>query len=107
MAPDREAAFWAARDLLTLAAVGRCIDELGLACDERQTIRLDHRIQGERGAGLALAPAAVAAVHEERLRLHAIPHPLAVAAAFERERHRKAKHTASPTCTVPSRSTRA
>src|SRR5260221_14109094 len=58
-----------------------------------------------RSAGLALAPAAMAAVHEERPGLHAVAHVFAVTAAFEPESH--GTRTASPTCTAPSRSTRA
>ena len=48
-------------------------------------VRLDQRVQCERGAGFALAPAAVAAVHEQRLRRHPVAHVAARAAAFERK----------------------
>src|SRR5262245_13757207 len=85
MAPHCDAAVRAARDLLAVAAVGRRVDQLGRIAEHADAIHLDHRVERERRTGLALAPAAVAAMDEQRPRLHAVAHALAIAAAFERE----------------------
>ena len=47
-------------------------------------IRFNHRVQRERGPGFPLAPAAVAAMHEQGPGRHAVAHSPAGAAAFER-----------------------
>src|SRR5512138_1032514 len=107
VAPKGDAALAAARDLLALPALRRCLDQLRFCAQQGDAIGFDQRVERERRAALALAPAAVAAVHEERLRLHAVAHLPAVAAALEREAHRLSTVTASPTRTLPSRSTRA
>src|SRR3546814_15532590 len=49
----------------------------------RHPVRLDEGVQHEGGAGFPLAPAAVAAVHDERRRRHAVADFAAVAAAFD------------------------
>src|SRR5688572_9802447 len=85
VAPEGDAAARAARYRLALAAGGRRVDQFRLAAEERHAIRLDHGVQGEGGAGFALAPATMAAVHEEWRRFHAIADAAAVATAFERE----------------------
>ena len=85
VAPQRDAALRAARDLLALAAVRRRVDDVGLAVQQAHAVGLDHRVERERRAGLALAPAAMAAVHEQRLARHAVAHRAAGAAALERE----------------------
>ena len=73
----------AAGDLLTLATVGRRVDDLNLPLQQLYTIGLDERIQGEGCPRLSLAPVAMAAVNEQRTRCHAIAHEAASAAAVE------------------------
>jgi hypothetical protein len=53
-----------------------------LARQQFDAVGLDHGVERKRSAGLALAPAAVAAMHEERPRRHAIAHLATGAAAF-------------------------
>src|SRR5690606_33135830 len=85
-APDRDAALRAARDHLALAALGWREHDFRLFGERDDPIGLDQRIERERGAALALAPAAVAAVDEQRRALEAIADRPAGAAAFDRER---------------------
>src|SRR3546814_4516566 len=84
MAPQRYPAAGAAHDLLSLAAAGRRVDGVRLAAKQFDTGGLDHRVERERAAGLALAPAAVAAMHEQRHRGEAVAHGAAGATAFVR-----------------------
>jgi len=49
-----------------VAAVGRHLDELGLAAQQRHRGELDHGVMRERTARLALASGAMAAVDEHR-----------------------------------------
>src|SRR3546814_2944480 len=72
-------------DLLPLAAVRWRIDDLRRGAQQRHAIRLDHRIQRERRTGLTLAPAAMAAMHEQRFRFEPVAHEAAITAAFDRE----------------------
>src|SRR3546814_18529715 len=91
MAPQRYPAAGAAHDLLSLAAAGRRVDGVRLAAEQFDTGGLDHRVERERAAGLALAPAAVAAMHEQRHRGEAVAHGAAGVPAFVRSvviRHR-------------------
>ena len=44
------------------------------AAELRDAVGFDHRVQRERRAGLALAPATMAAVNEQRRAFHAIAH---------------------------------
>src|SRR5205809_4198582 len=77
VAPDRDAAPGAAGDLLALAAVGRRVDDLDLTLEQLNAVGFDHGVQREGSAALALAPAAVAAVNEKRLRRHSVAHKTA------------------------------
>src|SRR3546814_15136548 len=86
MAPQHDPASRTARDLLPLAAVRWRIDDLRRGAQQRHAIRLDHRIQRERRTGLTLAPAAMAAMHEQRFRFEPVAHEAAITAAFDRER---------------------
>src|SRR4051794_22915221 len=54
----------------------------------------NHRVERERRARFALAPAAVAAVHEQRAAFHAVAHVPAVAAALEGKSGRRPDHIA-------------
>src|SRR6185312_1708245 len=81
--PQRDAAVRAAGDLLASAAVGRRRHPFGFAGQQEHPFRLDHRVERERAAGFALAPAAMAAVHEQRRGGQAIAHRATVAAAVE------------------------
>src|SRR5258708_283192 len=81
MAPDRDVTLRAARDLLSLAAVRRRCDDFDVALEQRDAIAFDHRIERERGSGLALAPAEMTAMHEHRVRRHAVAHAAAGATA--------------------------
>ena len=83
MTPQGDAAAGAAGDLLPLAAVGRGVDDFDLALQQLQPVSLYEGIQGEGRTGLALAPAAVAAMHEQGRGRHAIAHGVAGAAAVE------------------------
>src|SRR5262249_6783061 len=66
VAPDRDLADRAARDALALAAGRGRINDLGLGLEMLDPVKLVHRIERMRGAGLALAPAAVAGVPDHR-----------------------------------------
>src|SRR6185295_20170427 len=66
VAPDRDAARRTAGDSLSLAAVRRRVDNLHFAVQHLHAICFDHRVQRECRAGFALAPRAVAAMHEQR-----------------------------------------
>src|SRR3546814_11187750 len=72
MAPQRYPAAGAAHDLLSLAAAGRRVDGVRLAAKQFDTGGLDHSVESERAAGLALDPAAAAAMHEQRHRGEAV-----------------------------------
>src|SRR3546814_13867796 len=72
----------AAGDFLALAAGARRHHHFWRALQNRHPVRLDEGVQHEGGAGFPLAPAAVAAVHDERRRRHAVADFAAVAAAF-------------------------
>jgi hypothetical protein len=65
VAPNRDMAPRAARDLLTLATLGRRLDDLDVPFQQLHTVGLDERVEGERGSGFSLAPAAMAAVNEQ------------------------------------------
>ncbi|CAM5250964.1 hypothetical protein RLIN73S_05092 [Rhodanobacter lindaniclasticus] len=71
------------RNPLSLAAVRGGVGHVRPALQELEAIGLDHGIQRERTAGLALAPGAMAAVHEQRGAGHAIADRGAGAGTFE------------------------
>jgi len=83
VAPNGNPAGWAAEDPLALAAVGRRIHKLGLSRQENHPVCLDHCVQRKRGTRFSLAPAAVAAMHEQRLVRHSVADRPASAAAFK------------------------
>src|SRR5262249_20593923 len=85
VAPERDAALRAARDLLSLAAVRGRVHDLGLAAQELHALGFDHGLEREGRDGFALTPAAVTAMDEQRLRHDLVAYRTAVAAAFERE----------------------
>ncbi len=64
VAPDGNFAGWAARYELAFAAIGRRLDYFGFALQCCDAVGFDHGVEGEGRAGFALAPGAVAAVHE-------------------------------------------
>src|SRR5439155_15278256 len=66
VAPDRDLADGAARDALAPAAGGRCVDDLGLGAEVFDPVKLVERIKRVHAAGLALAPAAMAGMHDHR-----------------------------------------
>ena len=82
VAPDGDFADWTARDALALAASRRCIDDLWLGRDMLDPVRFIHRIERVDGAGLPLAPGAVASVHDHRLAGQAIADMSACASTF-------------------------
>lgn len=82
MAPNGHPAFAATRDLLPQATGRGGVNQFRLCCKIGDPVRLDHRVQRERGSGFALTPAAVAAVNYQWLRLEAVADQLAVTAAF-------------------------
>jgi hypothetical protein len=65
-APQRHLAHRAAADPLPLATERRCVDDVRGAGQELDPLGFDQGVEHESGAGLALAPAAVAAVYEQR-----------------------------------------
>src|SRR6266536_2133452 len=83
--PDRDAAARAASYRLACTARRRGLDQLRLGGRVGNAIGLDYRIQRKGRAGLALAPAAMATMHEKRSGLHPIADATAIAAAFDGE----------------------
>jgi hypothetical protein len=69
-------------DPLTFATVRWRVDNRNLSLEQQHMIGLDQRIQGKRGAGFALTPAAVTAMDEQWFRRHAKAHEAACAAAI-------------------------
>src|SRR5215467_9020010 len=86
VAPNSDAALRTAGNLLALATVGRCVDDLNFSLEHLHTIRFNQRVQGKRCARLPLAPTAVTAMDEQRSCRHAIAHETAGAAAVEESR---------------------
>src|SRR5262245_8448491 len=72
VAPDRDFAIRTARDALAFAAGGWRVDDLRFGVEVLDPIRLIHRIECVRGAGLALAPRTMAGVHDQRPAVKAI-----------------------------------
>src|SRR2546429_5883863 len=72
VAPNRDLANRTARDALALAAGRRRHDDLRLGGDVLDPLGLIHRIERVRGACFALAPGAVAGMHDHRLAGQAI-----------------------------------
>src|SRR4029453_6617655 len=79
-----DAAHGAADDLLPLAAVRRRVHYFRRSAEQSEPVGLDHRVDDERAAGLALAPATMAAVHEDRPAGHPVADGAAGAVTFER-----------------------
>src|SRR5690606_12629289 len=77
----------AAIDVVRTAAVRRYENGHRVAGEQLDAIRLDDRVQDERGARLALAVEAVAAMDEHRRRCEAIAHRTARASPFESRGH--------------------
>src|SRR5262245_2545155 len=65
------------------AAFGRHGYCLELPCEQFDAVRLDDAIDREGAAGLTLAIATMAAIHEHRRRLEPVTHRSAKTAAFE------------------------
>ena len=85
VAPYGHAAFWAARDLLPLSAVGGRVDDLRLCTHVNHVIFLDHGIQREGRTAFPLAPTTMAAMYKQRLPYHTIADNAAIAAPIERK----------------------
>ena len=81
VAPNGDIAPGAAGNPLTLAAVGGRVDDLDFPLQQLHAVGFDHRVEREGGSSLALTPAAVATVNEERPGCHAVAHEAAGAAA--------------------------
>jgi hypothetical protein len=64
VAPHGDAAVRAAGDLLALTTLRRCVDNLRLGAEQRDSVGFDHRVQGKGRTRLSLAPTAVATVNE-------------------------------------------
>src|SRR5262245_15234152 len=82
IAPDCNLAGGAARDLLASSAGRWHIDDLRLARGVHDSIRLVEGVERVRCTGLALAPATVAGVDDERRAGQSIPDLAASASAF-------------------------
>lgn len=85
VAPHSDAAFGAASDELALPTRRGRVDQLRFCSKMSNAIMLDQSIETEGGACFALAPAAVTALHYERLSFHAVAYVFAAAATLERE----------------------
>src|SRR5262249_29842307 len=72
LAPHRRSTRRAAKDLVRSAAVGRHRNRPRFAGNELDPVGLDQRIDDEGAAGLALAIAAVTAMHEHRHRTEVV-----------------------------------
>src|SRR5581483_9239713 len=81
MAPQGDMALEAAHDRLAVAAGGWRIHNHGLSRD-LQIGGLDDGVDDKAAAGLALAPAAMAAMHDHGFGHHAIAHCPAITTAF-------------------------
>jgi hypothetical protein len=84
VAPQCHEALWATCHTLAPAAIGRRVNHLNLSFQELNAFGFDHCVQYKSTAGLALAPTAVTAVHEERFAADAVTNVTAGAAAFLR-----------------------
>src|SRR5690348_4414563 len=73
----------ATRDGLALATIRGCRHHFGFAVQYLHAFGFDQRVQHERAAGFTLAPAAMAAVHEQRRAGEAVADETAVAPALE------------------------
>src|SRR5947207_1275764 len=82
VAPDRDLADRATRDALALAARRWCHDDLRLGGDMLDPLGLVHCIKRVYGACFALAPGAVAGMHDHRLAVQAITDMSAGASTF-------------------------
>src|SRR4026209_1240542 len=60
VAPNCDPAPRAAGDLLTLATIGRRIDDLNFSLEQLHAIGFNQGVQGKRCSGFSLAPAAMA-----------------------------------------------
>src|SRR5260370_41988483 len=92
----------AARDLLASSACRRRIDDLRLARGVHDSIRLVEGVERVGCTGLALAPATVAGVDDERRARQSIPDLAASASAF----HGGPTNGGSNTRTLPFRQAR-
>ena len=86
VAPNCDPAPRAAGDLLTLATVGRRVDDLNFSLEQLHTISFNQCVQGKGCSGFSLAPAAMTAMDEQRPRRHAIAHETARATTVEERR---------------------
>ena len=82
IAPDRYLAVGAASDPLSSAAGRRRLDELRLGLQVFDTVCFVERIERMSGAGLALAPGAMAGMNDQRFAGQTISDMSASAAAF-------------------------
>lgn len=75
-------ALWAADDYLTVAT--RCVNFyfLNIALKHHHPFCFNQGVEGKRGPGLPLAPAAVTTVNNKRIRGHLVPNVATGAAAF-------------------------
>ena len=64
VAPEGNFAYRAPGDPLTLAAVGRSVDDGHVALQQLHSIRFDQGIEYKRATGLSLAPTAVTTMNE-------------------------------------------
>ena len=74
VAPNGDIAPGAAGNPLTLAAVGRRVDDLDFPLQQLHAVGFDQRVEREGGSSLSLTPAAVATVNEEGSGCHAVAH---------------------------------
>src|SRR5215471_11981027 len=77
----------AAMDVVRTAALRRNADGLRIAGEHRDPVGLDHGVQHEGAAGLALAIATMAAMHEHGRGAEPIPYRTAGAPAFQSITH--------------------
>lgn len=87
VAPNRGVANGASIDVVWAAAFGGNGNRLGLTRNERNTIRLDHRVDYEGTPRLPLTVTAVTAIDEHRRGAELIPHGSASTTTFEVRGH--------------------
>ena len=86
IASDSNAATGTPRDDLAHAAARRRIDQFHLTLQQLHAISFDHGIERKRASGFTLAPAAMTAMNEQRLRRHAVAHRATGTSAFKGKR---------------------
>jgi hypothetical protein len=84
VAPDCDTTLGTTGNSLAVAACGWCIDDLDFTAQQLNAFSFDKRIDDKGASRFSLTPAAVAAMHDHRVRYHAIANLAAGATAVVR-----------------------